>query len=140
MKNSSFSIDGLFDFTDLDPQTQRHLRRVYAYLSSGIAVAILCFILAQFCPSLSGVYIFFGTVALIADILLICMNRNSAWGRRFNFASLYGYSSSVGGTLGGVISGMDTESRMDNYRYCISAFVSALTIFIMISIFFNFNC
>ena len=63
------------------------------------------------------------------------MNRNSTWGRRFNFASLYGYASSVGGTLGGVISGMDTESKMDNYRYCMSAFVSALTIFIMISIF-----
>ena len=135
MKQSSFSIDGLFDFSEINPQTQRHLRRVYSYLSSGIAVAILCFILAQFCPSLAGVFIFFGTVALIADIALICMNTNSTWGRRINFASLYGYASSVGGGLGAVISGMDRESRMDNYRYCMSAFVSALTIFVMVSIF-----
>ncbi len=135
MKQPLFSLDGLFDFSDLTPRTQQHLRRVYSYLSSGIALAILCFILAQFCPSLSGVFIFFGTLALIADILLICMNRNSTWGRRANFASLYGYASSVGGTLGGTISAMDTESRMNNYRYCMSAFVSALTIFVMISIF-----
>ena len=135
MKQPSFNLDGLFDFSDLTPRTQQHLRRVYSYLSSGIALAILCFILAQFCPSLSGVFIFFGTLALIADILLICMNRNSTWGRRANFASLYGYASSVGGTLGGAISAMDTESRMNNYRYCMSAFVSALTIFVMISIF-----
>ena len=135
MKQSPFSLDGLFDFSDLSPQTQRHLRRVYSYLSSGIAVAILCFVLAQFYPSLSGVFIFLGFIALIADIALICMNRNSELGRRFNFASLYGYASSVGGGLGAAISGMDTQSRMDNYRYCMSAFVSALTIFVMISIF-----
>ena len=135
MKQSTFSLDGLFDFSELTPRTQNHLRRVYSYLSSGIAVAIFCFILAQYCPSLSGVFIFFGTLALVADILLICMNTNSTWGRRANFASLYGYASFVGGGLGAVISGMDSETRMDNYRYCMSAFVSALTIFVMISIF-----
>ena len=55
MKNS-FSLDGLFDFSELTPTTQHHLRRVYSYLSTGIVVAILCFILAQFFPSLSGVF------------------------------------------------------------------------------------
>lgn len=135
MKNPTFSLDGLFDFSDLSQNTQRHLRRVYSYLSSGIALAILCFILAQFFPSLSGFFIALGAFSLVADILLICMNRNSTWGRRFSFASLYGYASSVGGGLGGVISNMDTESRMNNYRYCMSAFVSALTIFVMVSVF-----
>ena len=135
MKNPSFSLDGLFDFSDLSQSTQRHLRRVYTYLSSGIALAILCFILAQFFPSLSGLFISLGVFALIADILLICMNRNSTWGRRFSFASLYGYASSVGGGLGAFISNMDNESRINNYRYCMSAFVSALTIFIMVSVF-----
>ena len=42
MKNS-FSLDGLFDFSEISPQTQRHLRRVYTYLSSGMVVAIICF-------------------------------------------------------------------------------------------------
>ena len=134
MKNS-FSLDGLFDFSELTPTTQHHLRRVYSYLSTGIVVAILCFILAQFFPSLSGVFILLGSLALIADILLICMNTRSNWGRRFNFMSLYGYAASVGGTVGGTIAGMDTESRINNYRYCMSAFVSALIIFVMFSIF-----
>lgn len=135
MKNPSFSLDGLFDFSDLSQSTQRHLRRVYTYLSSGIALAILCFILSQFFPSLSGLFISLGALALVADIILICMNRNSTWGRRVSFASLYGYASSVGGGLGTVISNMDYESRMNNYRYCMSALVSALTIFIMVSVF-----
>lgn len=135
MKQPSFSLDGLFELSDLEPHTQRHLRRVYSYLSSGIVIAILCFILAQFCPSLSGVFILLGVLALVADLLLICLDRNTTWGRRANFTSLYGYASSVGGSLGTVISQMDTESRMDNYRYCMSAFVSALIIFVMISIF-----
>ena len=135
MKHPSFSLDGLFELSELSPQTQRHLRRVYSYLSSGIVVAILCFILAQFSPSLAPVFIFLGILSLVAEILLICLNRNSTWGRRANFASLYGYASSVGGSLGAYISQMDTESRIDNYRYCMSAFVSALIIFVMISIF-----
>ncbi len=135
MKQIPFSMDGLFDLSDLSPQTQRHLRRVYSYLSSGIAVAILCFILAQFCPSLSGIFIFLGVLSLVADIVLICLSRNTTWGRRFSFASLYGYASSVGGSLGGVISQMDSETRVDNLRYCMSAFVSALIIFVMVSIF-----
>ena len=134
MKNS-FNMDGLFDFSDLQSSTQHHLRRVYSYLSSGIVIAIFCFILAQYFPGFSGLFILLGTISLVADILLICMNRNSRWGRRFSFASLYGYASSVGGTLGSTIANLDTESRITNYRYCMSAFVSALTIFVMFSIF-----
>lgn len=130
-----FNIDGLFDFSELSQNTQHHLRRVYSYLSSGLVLAILCFILAQFFPSLSGVFILLGGLALVADIVLICMNRNSNWGRRANFMSLYGYASSVGGTLGSTIANMDTESRINNYRYCMSGLVSALIIFIMFSIF-----
>ena len=130
-----FSLDGLFDFSELNPNTQHHLRRVYSYLSSGIVIAILCFILAQFFPSLSGVFILLGSLALVADLLLICMNTNSNWGRRANFMSLYGYAASVGGTLGSTIAGMDNESRMNNYRYCMSGLVSALIIFVMFSIF-----
>ena len=130
-----FSLDGLFDFSDLSPNTQHHLRRVYSYLSSGIVIAILCFILAQFFPNLSGVFILLGTLAFVADILLICINTNSNWERRVNFMSLYGYASSVGGTLGSTIAGMDNESRINNYRYCMSGLVSALIIFIMFSVF-----
>ena len=130
-----FFKEGLFDFSDLSQPTQHHLRRVYSFLSTGIVIAILCFILAQFFPSLSGFFILLGSLSLIAEIVLICMNRNSTWGRRFNYMSLYGYASSVGGTLGGTIAGMDTESRIRNYRYCMSALVSALIIFVMFSIF-----
>ena len=54
MKN--LNLDGLFDFSDLSPSTQNHLRRVYSYLSSGIAVAILCFILSQYFPSLGTIF------------------------------------------------------------------------------------
>ena len=133
--NQPFSLDGLFDFSDLSPSSQRHLRRVYAYLSSGIAVAILCFVLAQYFPSLSGVFVLLGIIALIADIALIFMNRNTQNGRRVSFASLYGYASSVGGGLGAYLSGMDTESRIENYRYCMSALVSSLIIFLLFSIF-----
>ena len=50
MKNN-FNLDGLFDFSDLAPSTQHHLRRVYSYLSSGIAVALLFFMLGQYFPS-----------------------------------------------------------------------------------------
>ena len=134
MKNS-FSLDGLFDFSDISPQTQRHLRRVYTYLSSGMAVAIICFFLAQFFPSLSGIFTMLGIVAFIADIILIFMNRNTPNGRRVSFASLYGYASSVGGVLGSTIAGMDDQSRIENYRYCMSAFVSMLIIFVMFSVF-----
>ena len=49
----AIKIDGLFDFSDLSPSTQNPLRRVYSYLSSVIAVAILCFILSQYFPSFS---------------------------------------------------------------------------------------
>ena len=74
MKNN-FSLDGLFDFSDISPSTQNHLRRVYSYLSSGIAVAILCFMLAQYFPSFAGVFSALGILALVADIALICVNR-----------------------------------------------------------------
>ena len=133
--NQPFSLDGLFDFSDLNPSSQRHLRRVYSYLSSGIVIAILCFILAQYFPSLSGVFILLGIIALIADIALIFMNRNTQNGRRVSFASLYGYAASVGGSLGTYLSGMDTETRIENYRYCMSALVSSLIIFLLFSVF-----
>ena len=130
-----FNFEGLYDFSELTPQTQHHLRRVYSFLSSGIVLAILCFILAQFFPSFSGLFILLGVISLVADLVLICLDRNSRWGRRFSLASLYGYASSVGGTLGSTIASMDSESRITNYSYCMSAFVSALTIFIMFTIF-----
>ena len=134
MKNS-FSLDALFDFSEISPQTQQHLRRVYSYLSSGIALAIVCFFLAQYFPSLSGVFTALGIIALIADIILIFLNRNSPNGRRVSFASLYGYAASTGGFVGGALARMDEQSRMDNYRYCISAFLSMLIVFIMFSVF-----
>ena len=119
MKNN-FSLDGLFDFSDLSPSTQHHLRRVYSYLSSGIAVAILCFMLAQYFPSFATVFSALGVLALIADIVLIFMNR---------------YASSVGGVLGSYLPGLEPESRMAMYRYMMSALVSVLVIFVMFSIF-----
>ena len=76
-----------------------------------------------------------GIIALIADIALIFMNRNTQNGRRVSFASLYGYASSVGGGIGIALSGMDTESRIENYRYCMSALVSTLIIFLLFSVF-----
>ena len=130
-----FSSDGLFDFSDLSPSSQRHLRRVYSYLSSGIVVAILCFVLAQYFPSLSGVFAILGIISLIADIVLIYGNRNTKNGRRVSCASLYGYASLIGGGLGIYLSRMDTESRIKNYRYCMSALVSSLVIFLLFSIF-----
>ena len=130
-----FSLDGLFDFSDLSPSSQRHLRRVYSYLSSGIVVAILCFVLAQYFPSLSGVFAILGIISLIADIVLIYGNRNTKNGRRVSCASLYGYASLIGGGLGIYLSRMDTESRIKNYRYCMSALVSSLVIFLLFSIF-----
>lgn len=134
MKNS-FSLDGLFDFSEISPQTQRHLRRVYTYLSSGMVLAIICFFLAQFFPSLSGIFYMLGIVSFVAEIILYFMNRDTPNGRRVSFASLYGYASSVGGALGSTIAGMDDQSRIENYRYCMSAFVSMLIIFVMFSIF-----
>ena len=135
MKQQPFSLDGLFEMSELTPQTQRHLRRVYSFLSSGIALAIFCFVLAQFFPSLSGIFILLGILSIVAEFALICMNRNSTFGRRVNFTSLYGYASSVGGVLGSTIAGMDTESRIANFRYCMSAFVSAIIIFVSFSAF-----
>ena len=134
MKNN-FSLDGLFDFSDLSPSTQHHLRRVYSYLSSGIAVAILCFMLAQYFPGFATIFSALGVLALIADIVLIFMNRNSRNGRMIGFASLYGYASSVGGVLGSYIPGLDQDSRIAMYRYMMSALVSVLVIFVMFSIF-----
>ena len=134
MKNN-FNLDGLFDFSDLAPSTQHHLRRVYSYLSSGIAVALLFFMLGQYFPSYAPIFTFFGILALVADIALIFMNRNSPNGRRVGFASLYGYASSVGGNLGSYISGLDQNTRMSMYRYMMSAFVSVLVIFVLFSIF-----
>ena len=130
-----FSLDGLFDFSDLSPSSQRHLRRVYSYLSSGIVVAILCFVLAQYFPNLSGLLALLGIITLIADIALISGNRNTKNGRRVSFASLYGYASLIGGGLGVYLSRMDTESRIKYYRYCMSALVSSLVIFLLFSIF-----
>lgn len=134
MKNN-FSLDGLFDFSDISPSTQHHLRRVYSYLSSGIAVAILCFMLAQYFPGFATIFSALGIIALIADIAIIFMNRNSRNGRIISFASLYGYASSVGGVLGSYLPGLETESRMAMYRYMMSALVSVLVIFVMFSIF-----
>ena len=133
MKN--LNIDGLFDFSDLSPSTQNHLRRVYSLLSSGIAVAILCFILAQYFPSFSYIFIGLGALALIADIILICMNRRSRAGQIVGYTSLYGYASSVGGSFGTYLNTLDPNSRMDMYRYMMSALVSVLIIFIMFSVF-----
>ena len=133
MKN--LNIDGLFDFSDLSPSTQNHLRRVYSLLSSGIAVAILCFILAQYFPSFSYIFIGLGALALIADIILICMNRRSRAGQIVGYTSLYGYASSVGGVFGTYLNTLDPNSRMDMYRYMMSALVSVLIIFIMFSVF-----
>ena len=134
MKNN-LNIDGLFDFSDLSPSTQNHLRRVYSLLSSGIAVAILCFILAQYFPSFSIIFMGLGVLALIADIMLICMNRRSRTGQMIGFASLYGYASSIGGGFGSYLNSIDPNSRMDMYRYMMSALVSVLIIFIMFSVF-----
>ena len=134
MKNN-FNLDGLFDFSDLSRSTQNHLRRVYSYLSSGIVVALLFFILGQYFPSYAPVFAFFGILALIADIVLIFMNRNSPNGRRVGFASLYGYASSVGGGLGSYLPSLDQSSRMNMYRYMMSAFVSVLVIFVLFSVF-----
>ncbi len=133
MKN--LNLDGLFDFSDLSPSTQNHLRRVYSLLSSGIAVAILCFILAQYFPSFSVLFIGLGALALIADIILICMNRRSRAGQIVGYTSLYGYASSVGGVFGTYLNTLDPNSRMDMYRYMMSALVSVLIIFIMFSVF-----
>ena len=133
MKN--LNIDGLFDFSDLSPSTQNHLRRVYSLLSSGIAVAILCFILAQYFPSFSYIFIGLGALALIADIILICMNRRSRAGQIVGYTSLYGYASSVGGVFGTYLNTLDPNSRMDMYRYMMSALVSVLIIFILFSVF-----
>ena len=133
MKN--LNLDGLFDFSDLSPSTQNHLRRVYSLLSSGIAVAILCFILAQYFPSFSYIFIGLGALALIADIILICMNRRSRAGQIVGYTSLYGYASSVGGVFGTYLNTLDPNSRMDMYRYMMSALVSVLIIFIMFSVF-----
>ena len=133
MKN--LNLDGLFDFSDLSPSTQNHLRRVYSLLSSGIAVAILCFILAQYFPSFSFIFIGLGALALIADIILICMNRRSRAGQIVGYTSLYGYASSVGGVFGTYLNTLDPNSRMDMYRYMMSALVSVLIIFIMFSVF-----
>ena len=91
-----FSLDGLFDFSDLSPSSQRHLRRVYSYLSSGIVVAILCFVLAQYFPSLSGAFAILGIISLISDIVLIYGNRNTKNRRRVSCSSLYGYASLIG--------------------------------------------
>ena len=63
------------------------------------------------------------------------MNRNTKNGRRVSFASLYGNASSVWGGLGVYLSGMDIESRIENYRYYMSAIVSSLIIFLLFSIF-----
>ena len=134
MKNN-FNLDGLFDFSDLSRSTQNHLRRVYSYLSSGIVVALLFFILGQYFPNYAPVFAFFGILALIADIVLIFMNRNSPNGRRVGFASLYGYASSVGGGLGSYLPSLDQSSRMNMYRYMMSAFVSVLVIFVLFSVF-----
>ena len=134
MKNS-FSLDGLFDFSEISPQTQQHLRRVYSYLSSGIALAIICFFLAQYFPSLSGFFTILGIIAFIADIIMIFLNRDTPMARRVSFAALYGYGASTGGSLGGYIGRMDDQSRMINYRYCMSAFLSLLIIFIMFTVF-----
>ena len=133
MKN--LNLDGLFDFSDLSPSTQNHLRRVYSLLSSGIAVAILCFILAQYFPSFSYIFIGLGALALIADIILICMNRRSRAGQIVGYTSLYGYASSVGGVFGTYLNTLDPNSRMDMYRYMMSALVSVLIIFILFSVF-----
>jgi len=133
--NQNFSLDGLFDFSDLDETTQQHLRQVYSHLSFGMVIAIICFILAQFFPQFSLIFITLGIISFIADIALIFMNRNTPRARRASLASLYGYASSVGGSLGSYIARMDTESRVLNYRYCLSAFVSVLIIFSMFSIF-----
>ena len=134
MKNN-FSLDGLFDFSDLSPSTQNHLRRVYSYLSSGIAVAILCFILSQYFPSFGPIFTALGVIALIADIVIIFMNRQSRHGQMVSFASLYGYASSVGGVLGSYLPGLDHNSRMAMYRYMMSALVSVLVVFVLFSIF-----
>ena len=133
MKN--LNIDGLFDFSDLEPSTQNHLRRVYSLLSSGIAIAIFCFILAQYFPSFGIFFIGLGVLALIADIILICMNRRSRVGQMVGYTSLYGYASSVGGSFGTYLNTLDPNSRMDMYRYMMSALVSVLIIFIMFSVF-----
>ena len=134
MKNN-FSLDGLFDFSDLSPSTQNPLRRVYSYLSSVIAVAILCFILSQYFPSFSLFFSALGIIALIADIILIFMNRHSRPGHIISLTSLYGYASSVGGVFGSYLHGLDQDSRIAMYRYMMSALVSVLIIFILFSVF-----
>jgi FtsH-binding integral membrane protein len=134
MKNN-FSLDDLFDFSDLSPSTQHHLRRVYTFLSSGIAVAILCFMLAQYFPSFSGVFTALGVFSLIADIIMIFVSRSNPHRQRISLASLYGYASSVGGVLGSYLPGLEESSRMAMYRYMMSALVSVLVIFVLFSVF-----
>ena len=91
--------------------------------------------LAQYFPGFSTVFSALGVLALIADIVLIFMNRNSRNGRMIGFASLYGYASSVGGVLGSYLPGLEPESRMAMYRYMMSALVSVLVIFVLFSVF-----
>ena len=98
-------------------------------------MAILCFMLAQYFPSFSLFFIGLGALALIADIILICMNRRSRAGQIVGYTSLYGYASSVGGVFGTYLNTLEPNSRMDMYRYMMSALVSVLIIFIMFSVF-----
>ena len=134
MKNNT-SLDGLFDFSDLSPSTQNHLRRVYSLLSSGIALAIFCFVLAQYFPSFAPFFIGLGGLAIIADIILICINRRTRAGQMVGLTSLYGYASSVGGGFATYLNGLGPDSRMNMYRYMMSALVSVLIIFVMFSVF-----
>ena len=132
---SNLGFDGLFDFSELSPNTQQHLKKVYAFLSLGIVLALAIFVLCQQVHLPGWLFGFLGLISIISEIILIFMNRSSTWGRRFNYSSFFGYAASLGGGLGSQISALDRESRIFNYRICLSAFSSVLAIFAVFSIF-----
>lgn len=132
---SNFGIDGLFDFSELSPSTQQHLKKVYAFLSLGIILALAIFCLCQQVSLPGWLFGFLGLISIISEIILIFINRSSLWGRRLNYSSFFGYAASLGGGLGSQISLLDRESRIFNYRICLSAFTSVLAIFAVFSIF-----
>ena len=128
-------LDGLFDFSELSPNTQNHLKKVYAILSLGVVLALVIFCLCQRIDLPSNLFTFIGVIALIIDIILIFVNRNSTIRRRLSQISFFSEATSVGGYLGSQVAGLDDDSRIVSYRLCLSSFVSVLAIFDAFSVF-----
>eukprot|EP00340_Litonotus_pictus_P002711 CAMPEP_0170527622 /NCGR_PEP_ID=MMETSP0209-20121228/13083_1 /TAXON_ID=665100 ORGANISM="Litonotus pictus, Strain P1" /NCGR_SAMPLE_ID=MMETSP0209 /ASSEMBLY_ACC=CAM_ASM_000301 /LENGTH=226 /DNA_ID=CAMNT_0010818269 /DNA_START=32 /DNA_END=712 /DNA_ORIENTATION=+ len=130
-----FSLNAVFDYSEISEKTQRHISQVYSILGSGILLSGITGYIAS-----TGIIpyslIMLGFIAVFISEIVYLFTRGSKFSREIlSPYSYYAATACTGALFGSLFVGLSTSDTQELKSLILSAFVIASSIFASVTVF-----